>query len=351
MNFTLPLFRVARMAGVLVAAATFAAPLAAPTPVHAQNTDTAQFLQLGSFKNANNARKMLSQFTTGAFLDGAVNGFVDQRMVGSELYHRVRIGPIYTEQLAQRALNEAHIMGIRDAKLTRQDTTYAVLQPNPNFSGPVTDYNYNANMPTASTPVSLPTTSAPSSMVRYLDIGSYTDLTQATKQLDRARAAGFGVDGTIHTLGVRGGAVHRVLVGPFGTDAAAAQIELGLLNRGIIAAVAKQTPHYPQTVQPQTVQPIVTPNLSTQSTPGDSYLHVGSFRMSSNAHAALDHLRRHGLDNDAYGIGFIDQTNVNGETYFRVQFGPMANVNSATQALSHAQILGYKDARIARLTR
>lgn len=327
----------------LIAAAALAAPgiVAAPSVdmARAQAQSTApiggRFLQLGSFRSAENARRMLARFSSEAVLNGAVAGFVEQSIVGGVLYHRVRIGPIFDDNLALRALSEARGLGIADAVL--QPPVGGALR-----SASAADV-YAPDLSTASTPQRLTTGAGgflpTASTVSYVQLGAFNDLGAARTLLDRVRGADLGVDGVIHTQPQRGGALHRVIVGPFASARDAAQIETRLRERGV-GPVASA-------IGGGELAAIETANTPIDRSKGP-LLQVASYRLPSNAHAAISRLRSMGLADGPYGPGFIEAVEVGGDPVWRVQIGPIHTNADANQALSTVHMLGYHDARLVK---
>lgn len=350
------IIRVARLssaafaAGLILAASAALAPSFSAAQAQTAATSAPRYLQLGSFRNAENAQRMLARFTNGLVLDGAVQGFVDQRVVNGVIYHRVRIGPIYSDAVARQALTEARARGVADAQLSPPLAQPGFAQaPTVPPLGPT----YDPNRPTASFPTAplaqpqppvQPQTATSLEVVRFVQIGAFTDLNRANELLTRATASGPRMEGVIQTVSMRGGALHRVLVGPFSTDAEAAQAQYALQTRGVIGLAAALDPRGIET------RNLPAPSAGVAIDPAAAermpYLMVGSYRVPTNAYRALDHLRSGGMDTGAFGGGFIDTVNVSGDTFWRVRFGPIQSADRANQALSLAKMMGYGDARI-----
>lgn len=327
-------------AGVALAALLVGAgPIVAPSAALAQSGQSVtepRYLQLGSFTNEANARRLLDQFFGRPLMRGVAQGLIEPRMVGSTLYHRVRVGPIYSEAQAAQALAEARAMGLGDATLSPDlsaPAPVAAYIPTPAPQATYVAPAYDPNVATASL----------STTLRYVQIGSFNDLTAATRLLTQARSVDPSFDGVIHSVGRRGGAVHRVLIGPFSADAEAAAAAARLTQTGVIA-YAPAGPAASGAIGTRSIPtPVVTPAPAAVAS---SFLNVGAYRVPTNAHQALDRLRRSGMDNGAFGRGQIDSVTVNGETLWRVRFGPIDTPERANQALSLAQIMGYRDAQI-----
>ncbi len=323
-----PLLR--RASGAAGAAVLAAGALAAATTAYAQSTTT-RFVQLGSFTNAANAQRILNRFAATGLVGGAAQGRIDQRVVGGVVYHRVRVGPFLSDQEALLALRTAQANGAPDATLQPPLASAAAPTTTTTATTPVvTGGGYAPTIGTASL--------APT--FRYVQIGAFTDLGAASALLNRARSSDSALDGVVHSIGRRGGAVHRVMVGPFSSDAEANAAMTRLAQLGVVTTNGA-------TASTGATSAISTATITPNAAAAMAYLNVGAYRYPTNAHQALDRLRRSGMDNGTFGRGFIDSVTTNGETLWRVRFGPIATKDHAAQALSLARIMGYKDAQLA----
>jgi rare lipoprotein A len=76
--------------------------------------------------------------------------------------------------------------------------------------------------------------------------------------------------------------------------------------------------------------------------PGALYVQAGAFSSEANATKLLTQLRAQGLE-----PGFVREDTVNGQTFFRVRLGPVANVRAFDALLARLKALGVADARLA----
>lgn len=79
-----------------------------------------------------------------------------------------------------------------------------------------------------------------------------------------------------------------------------------------------------------------------------SYVQLGAFKDSKNAHRLLTRLGAEGLTSGAYGDGFIETAFVGGEIWHRVRLGPLETAGEADRALKDVRALGHNSARLIR---
>lgn len=79
-----------------------------------------RYLQVGSYRDAKNAQRMLDQLTSEGMTNGLYgDGFIETAYVSGSVYHRVRVGPIESADQAQRALRDAKALGHNGARILR----------------------------------------------------------------------------------------------------------------------------------------------------------------------------------------------------------------------------------------
>lgn len=80
----------------------------------------ASFVQVGSFRDARNAHRLVDRLDAEGMAEGVYGGaFVESANVRGEIYHRVRIGPIANAFEAERALRDAKALGHTGAQIVR----------------------------------------------------------------------------------------------------------------------------------------------------------------------------------------------------------------------------------------
>ena len=181
----------------------------------------------------------------------------------------------------------------------------------------------------AATPVSKPTTSAPT--VGHgsftLNLSAYASPAGASNLQRRVRALGYPVTG--HAVTHAGKSQTLVVAGPFETRAAAEAARLKI-TQSIPGAPARLEQDASLDETPSSAIPTKPAASSGSSKPGGYAVQLAAVSSQADANALRDKLRSNGFD------GFVDSVQSGGKTLWRVRAGPQTQRADAQRV--HDQI-------------